>query len=152
MIDKSLTGTRLAEFEFPVERGKIREFAGAIRDPNPVYRDPDHARASGFADVLMPVTFPVSFPLHLDSDNFILDMADRLGLDKGRSLHGECEIEHYRPVCAGETLRAEIVVGDMYEKEGQRGGLMTIVDMEIRFFDGQDRPVLLIRNKMLERA
>ena len=52
MVKTEMAGTKLAEMEFPVERGKVREFAGAICDPNPVYRDREYARSKGFKDVL----------------------------------------------------------------------------------------------------
>ena len=39
---------------YQVGREKIREFAHAIGDPNPAYRDPAAARALGYADVDRP--------------------------------------------------------------------------------------------------
>ena len=40
-----------------VAREKIRDFATAIGDLNPVYLDPEAARAAGHADVIAPPTF-----------------------------------------------------------------------------------------------
>lgn len=152
MVDKSMAGTKFAEFEFPVERGKIKEFANAICDPNPVYRDKEYARKKGFNDVLIPVTFPMSFLHHLDSENIVLEIAQRLGMDPAKSIHGETEIVCQRPICAGETLRGEVQVGNIYEKEGKRGGAMTFVEIEIKFFDAEEKPVVLIRNLHIERG
>ena len=42
-MDAGAAGKTLPSYEFHVERGKIREFADAIGDPNPIYRDPDYA-------------------------------------------------------------------------------------------------------------
>ena len=39
-MDTSAAGKTFPPYEFHVERGKIREFAAAVGDPNPVYRDP----------------------------------------------------------------------------------------------------------------
>jgi Acyl dehydratase len=44
---------------YEVSRVKIAEFAGAIGDPNPVYRDRAAAQAAGYPDVIAPPTFPV---------------------------------------------------------------------------------------------
>ena len=44
---------------YEVSRVKIAEFAGAIGDPNPVYRDRGAAQAAGYPDVIAPPTFPV---------------------------------------------------------------------------------------------
>ena len=152
MVKKDMAGTKFLDFEFPVERGKIKEFANAICDPNPIYSDREYARSKGFDDVLMPVTFPVTFALHTPSDNFVLETTQKLGMDVGKSVHGETEIIFERPVCAGETLRGEIRVGNIYEKEGKRGGKMNFVDMEIEYFDENDKPVAIARNIFIERS
>lgn len=44
---------------YEVSRVKIREFADAIGDPNPVYRDQEAAKAAGHPDVIAPPTFPI---------------------------------------------------------------------------------------------
>jgi acyl dehydratase len=152
MVNKELAGTKQFEIDFPVERGKIREFANAIRDPNPVYRDPKYARDKGFSDVLMPVTFPVTSTFHLPSENVVMEMMLKLGMDVARSVHGSFEVIHERPVCAGETLRGEVCVGKIYEKEGKRGGGMTFVEMETHFYDAEGRRVVTVRNVFIERG
>ena len=53
-MDASAAGKTFPPYEFHVERGKIREFADAIGDPNPVYRDPDYAAKMGFAGIPAP--------------------------------------------------------------------------------------------------
>ena len=48
---------------YEVSRVKIKEFAAAIGDSNPIYRDRDAARAAGHPDVVAPPTFPIVFSL-----------------------------------------------------------------------------------------
>ena len=152
MVNKEMIGVKLGDFEFPVERGKIREFANAICDSNPLYLDREYAKKRGFTDVIMPITFPASFPHHLGSENFILEASHKIGMDPGRSVHGETEIFHERPVCAGECLRGEFIVGKIYEKSGKRGGKMTFVEIEIKFYDEEDHPVIFMRNVHIEHS
>ena len=152
MLNLELAGTKLYEFEFPIERGKIKEFANAILDPNPVYRDPEYARSRGFDDVTIPVTYPMSFVHHLDAENFVLEFALTLGLDPEKSVHGETEIIFERPVCAGESFRGEVIVGNIYEKEGKRGGKMNFVDVEIKFYDEANNQVFSVKNLHIERS
>jgi acyl dehydratase len=154
LIKKEMAGTKLLEFEFPVERGKIKEFANAICDPNPVYKDRAYARKNGFQEVLMPVTFPATFFFHLDSENAVLEMTLALGMNPATSVHGETELIYNRPVYAGETLRGEMSIGNIYEKQGKRGGTMTFVEMECNFFDESDAdtPVVIFRNVFIERS
>ena len=152
MVKTEMAGTKLAEMEFPVERGKVREFAGAICDPNPVYRAREYARSKGFKDVLMPVTFPGTFTFHLGSENAVMEIMEKLDMDAGKSVHGSFEVIYDRPVCAGETLRTEIVVGKIYQKEGKRGGTMTFVEMELNFYDAENKLAVVARNEFIERG
>lgn len=152
MANTQMAGTKLADMEFPVERGKIREFASAICDPNPVYRDREYARGRGFEDVLMPVTFPGTFTFHLGSDNAVMEMMERLQMDAGKSVHGSFEVIYERPVCGREDLQGEVMVGKIYQKEGKRGGTMTFVEMEIRFFDAEGTLAFTVKNEFIERG
>jgi acyl dehydratase len=122
MIDKNLANTKFEELDFPVESGKIKEFAGAICDKNPIYLNSKYAKSKGFEDVLMPVTFPMTFLFHVTSENAVLEMMQKLGMDAAKTVHGEIEFIYERPVCAGETLHAVVSVGNIYEKTGKRGG------------------------------
>ena len=59
-LDQSFVGRKYPPTEpYEVGREKIREFADAIGDPNPAYRDADAARALGHPDVIAPPTFAI---------------------------------------------------------------------------------------------
>ena len=45
-MDPSAAGKTFPPYEFRVERGKIKEFADAIGDTNPIYRDTERAAKS----------------------------------------------------------------------------------------------------------
>jgi acyl dehydratase len=92
---------------YEVGREKIREFANAIGDPNPAYRDPDAARALGHADVIAPPTFAIIMTLAA-ADQVTHD--PELGLDYSRVVHGEQRFVYTRPVRAGDRLVTTIVV------------------------------------------
>lgn len=152
MLKKEMENQIIMEFEFPVEQGKIREFANAICDKNPIYTDVEYATSKNLKNVLMPPTFPFSFPLHLPSDNFVMEKTIELGLDVGKSVHGETEFNYDRPICAGEVLKGVMTVGKMYEKEGKKGGKMKFVEMVISFFDSENKRVALNKNVFIERS
>lgn len=152
MVDKSLIHTKLDEFDFIVERGKIKEFANAICDPNPVYRDQKYAVAEKFRDILAPITFPMTFVFHVNSENAVLEAMQKLGMDVGKSVHGEIEFIYERPIFAGETLHVEISIGNIYEKPGKRGGMMTFVEHETRFYDEKKKLVVMVRNTFIEKG
>ncbi len=152
MTNKNMANTRLDTFEFPFEKGKIKEFANAIYDPNPIYRDSQYAKSQGFSDVIIPPTFPMTALFHVESDNIVLEAMHKLGMDPLKSVHGEIEFIYERPVCAGETLRGEINIGNIYAKAGKRGGTMTLVELEIKLFDAADKLVVLTRNTFIEKG
>ncbi len=86
---------------FQVCREKIREFATAIGDDNPVYLDPQAARTLGHPDVLAPPTF-LTVLSFLGDDTVISDPG--LGLDYSRVVHGEQRFLSHRPLYAGDTV------------------------------------------------
>ena len=52
---------------YEVGREKIREFAEAINSWDPVHRDPEAARAKGYADVIAPPTLAVIIAQRCDA-------------------------------------------------------------------------------------
>src|SRR5215213_3590640 len=125
-------GARL-RFELPVERGKVREFALAIGEDNPIFFDVEAARAAGLPDVVAPPTFTVSQMWAVSPDQ----RAEVLGvaLDPRRVLHGEQEFIYRRLPVAGEVLYGEMRVARDFTKHGKRGGGMRFVTYESRFVD-----------------
>lgn len=142
-IDRSLIGTVMPAFEVEVERGAIRKFAIAIGDPNPLYRDVDHARAHGFADLLAPPTFPVSFR----PPDVPPWMAD---LDWRRIVAGEVAFDYVRPVVAGMRLDCRFAFAGLDEKRGSKG-TMELIRQELRVSDA-DGPVLTCHRTTVYRS
>jgi acyl dehydratase len=88
---------------YEVGRQKIAEFAAALGDPDPIYRDPAAARAAGHPDVIAPPTFAIV--LSLGAGNVVVEDPD-VGIDYSRVVHGEQRFTHHRPIRAGDRLVA----------------------------------------------
>jgi acyl dehydratase len=112
----------IAPQPYEVSREKIREFAGAIGDENPVYVDPQAANALGYPDVIAPPTFAIIVSVGA-GEGLIFDPA--LGLDYGLVVHGEQKFIHHRPIRPGDSLSAATRVDDI--RDAGRNELMTIV-------------------------
>jgi acyl dehydratase len=84
---------------------KIREFAAAIGDKNPAYRDPDAARALGHPDVIAPPTF--AFLLTFAASRQVIEDPE-LAIDYSRVVHGEQRFVYSRPVRAGDQLTTTV--------------------------------------------
>jgi acyl dehydratase len=98
-----------------VGRAKIAEFADAIGDPNPAYRDPAAAARLGHADVIAPPTFPIILTFEA-ARALIEDPA--LGLDYSRVVHGEQRFVYARPVRAGDRLVTTVTVENIRSAAG----------------------------------
>ncbi len=111
-IDPSVVGRRYPAPEpYPVAREKIRDFALAIGDPQPLYLDPAAARAAGFDDVVAPPTFLTVLGFRFAAYGPIADPT--VGVDYSRVVHGDQRFTLHRPVVAGDVLRCEQVVDDV---------------------------------------
>ena len=107
-LDRELVGRSYPpSAPYEVGRAKIAEFAAAIGDDDPVYRDLDAARAAGHPDVVAPPTFAIV--VTLEAANVVLgDPA--VALDYSRVVHGEQRFLHHRPIRAGDRLVATTTI------------------------------------------
>jgi acyl dehydratase len=117
---------------FEVGREHIRQFADAIGDSNPIYRDPDAARAAGHPDVIAPPTFLTVLGFRFGMDSPVVDPS--LGLNYALVVHGEQKFELHRPVHAGDVLSTVTRVADI--RDAGRNELMTMVS-EVSAADGE---------------
>ncbi len=92
---------------YEVSRVKIAEFADAIGDPNPVFRDTAAAQAAGYPDVIAPPTFPIVIAMAA-SATAVADPG--LGLNYAMVVHGEQRFEYSRPLHAGDVVTAQSTI------------------------------------------
>lgn len=148
MIDPSIAGTDIGTVRFPVDRSKLAELARSFGDDDPVWHDPEAARAAGFTDIPLPPTTTVI------ADHWrpggATAMVDAIGADLRRVLHGEASWEFLAPVRAGTELTATQRVEDVTTREGRRGGTMTMVAIVTDFADEQGDVVVRRRDTLIE--
>ena len=143
-IDTSLIGTSTEPYVIEVERGAIRRFAEAIGDTNPLWVDPDFARAQGYEDVIAPPTFPVSFQMPG------IPIWWR-GLDRKRFLAGEHRFSYARPIHVGDVLACRMTLVDVERKQG-RSGSMDLMLQEVRGVGGNGDDVFTHRRITVYRG
>ena len=95
---------------YEVSRVKLAEFADAIGDRNPLYRDRTAAERAGFRDVIAPPTFPVVISLAA-SASAVADPG--LHLNYAMVVHGEQRFEYSRPLVAGDVVTAQVTICDI---------------------------------------
>ena len=133
MIDHKFIGYRQAPFTAELEKGRLRLFAKAIGESDPIYRDEQAARAAGHPSLPAPPTF--FFCLEMErADPY--DWFHELGIPLGQVLHGEQSFTYHRTAYAGETLTFSAELLDIYEKKN--GALQFLVQRNfVSDADGQ---------------
>lgn len=116
---------------YEVSRVKIADFATAIGDPNPVYRDKAAAQAAGYADVIAPPTFAIVISM-AGASAAIGDPG--LGLNYAMVVHGEQRFTYTRPIAAGDVVTAQASITDI--RDAGRNVMIT-TSTEIRTLDGE---------------
>lgn len=136
MLDSRHIGHVLTPHRAVVETGRLRFFAKATGQSDPVYFDQAAAEAAGYPALLAPPTF--LFCLELDAPQ--RGEAYRL-LDIGfqRILHGEQRFDYRRPVFAGDVLDYASRIADIYVKRSRSGGELGFLEIEttVSKADGQ---------------
>jgi acyl dehydratase len=116
-LDPSYVGHSYPRSEiYQVGREKIREFADAIGDPQPMYRDVDAAKAAGHPDVIAPPTFVMVL-----FNSYALEAVVRdpgLGLHYDRMVHGDMSFAYTRPVQAGDRLTVSTSIDEIMSRAG----------------------------------
>jgi acyl dehydratase len=114
-VNRDLIGKQHPPSSYEVGREKIREYARAVGESNPIYHEPDAARAAGFSNVVAPPMFcvvysaPAMGPAVLDQD---------LKINLALMVHGSQEFEWHEPVVAGDEITTTVTIKDIYEKNG----------------------------------
>ena len=135
------------DYEVVVGRTDIRRFARAIGETDPIYFDVAAARAAGHPDLPAPPYFPYTVrnqATHLvDREGLAPDgsaRGDVPPLPTTRAMAGETEIELGSQIHAGDTIRLEKRIIDLFEKEG-RSGALVFVKTEFTFRNQDDAVV-----------
>lgn len=109
-------GKTFAPTLYAVGREKIREYALAVGETEPLHHDLEAARGAGFADLVAPPMFaaiyssPAVGPALFDPD---------VALDFARMVHAAQEFRWGPLVVAGDEISTGVVVQDIHEQDGK---------------------------------
>ena len=115
-ISTDAVGKTYAPATYAVGREKIREYAYAVGETNPLHLDVGHARSQGYRDVVAPPMFCVVYcgvalgPVMFDPE---------VGIDFARLLHSAQEFRWGKPVVAGDEITTTASVKDISERDGK---------------------------------
>lgn len=115
-VSTAAVGKEYPATSYEVGLEKIREYANAVGQAEPVHHDRDAARAAGFRDVVAPPMFVVVYsapalgPAILDPE---------VGINFAAMVHGGQEFVWGEPVCAGDEITTRAAVREIFEKDGR---------------------------------
>jgi acyl dehydratase len=116
MIDKKFIGWEGPTFSVDVEKGRLKFFAKATGNTNPVYTDEEAAKAAGYPALPAPPTF--MFVLDFEQPGNPFAVLDVLGVNIGKILHGEQDFQYKKMIFAGDTITISSKITDIYDKKG----------------------------------
>ena len=128
-INTSLVGKEYPPYAVTVERVKIKEFARAIGDLNPLYLDDRIGAASPWGDIIAPPTFAITLK---DETADTAAFLKELGTEISRILHGEQEFEYFRPLMPGERYLI-VQLHEMLTFLGQAGVATLLISAQHGF-------------------
>lgn len=146
MLDKRHIGHALTPFSVDVEQGRLRFFAKATGQTDPVYIDETAARDAGHPSLPVPPTF--LFCLEMEGPK-PAEARELLGFDIGRVLHGEQSFEYRGMAYAGDRLHFAGRIVDIYEK---KGGALGFVVIETRVTNQHGLAIADLRKVTVVRA
>jgi acyl dehydratase len=100
---------------YAIGREKVREYAAAVGETNPLHFDVEAARAAGYADVVAPPMFVVVYagrsvgPAVFDPD---------VGINFAMMVHGSQEFSWGPLVVAGDEITTTTSVKDIADRGG----------------------------------
>jgi acyl dehydratase len=115
-VDDKAVGKEWPPATYAVGGEKIREYANAVGETNPVYQDREAAIAAGFRDLVAPPMFCVVYQWRAMA---VAGTDPEVGMNLAALVHGGQEFVWDAPVCAGDVIATTARCSEIYEKDGK---------------------------------
>ena len=151
--------------EYPLDLSRLRLFADAVLEPDPVHFDPDVPSPWGV--VVAPPLFPMhalearpgTYPLSEELDaqgregvNEVgRDLAQRFGFGPAGGMNAGNRVQVHSLLCVGERVRVRSVLAGIRRRTGPRGGDMLFVETLNDYEETGGRSLLTERQTVVYR-
>lgn len=115
-ISHGAVGKSYPAVVYAAGREKIREYAHAVGESDPLHHDVEHARNRGYRDVVAPPMFCVVYSAPA-LGAAILD--PEVGIDFALMVHGAQEFRWGPVVVAGDEITTQVEVASIEERDGK---------------------------------
>jgi acyl dehydratase len=131
-VNTDAIGKTFPSVIYAVGREKVREYAYAVGESNPLHLDLAAARAAGYADVVAPPMFTVVYSMPA----LAAAMFDpEVGINFALLVHGGQEFKWGTLVVAGDEISTSARVEDISERAGMS---FYVFESESRNQNGED--------------
>lgn len=113
VIDHKFIGKEYEPTEYEIGREKMREYARAVGDENPLIMDNEAGSASEYGDCIAPPVFASVYNL-MGAAQLFFDPGVKLNM--AMLVHGEQEFEFHKPVRPGDVITTTGKIADIAEK------------------------------------
>ena len=147
MIDRTRIGFETEATMAVIDGWRVKLFCQAIGEDDPVYRDPNAARAGGHPACPVPPTFLKA----VEGDHFSsAQLMSLLRVPLRGVLHAEQSFDHLAPVYVGDQIEVSRKVADIFDK---KNGAFTFIVVDTHYRRaGQavanSRQTILVRNAL----
>jgi acyl dehydratase len=114
-VNPAVIGKTYPPTLYAVGREKIKEYALAVGEANPLHLDHEAARAAGYADVVAPPMFAVVYCARAMGPAFF---DPEVGMDFARMVHGGQEFRWGPLVVAGDEVTTTVTMKSIEERAG----------------------------------
>jgi acyl dehydratase len=113
VIDHKFIGKEYEPTGYEIGREKMREYARATGDGNPLIMDNEAGKASEYGDCVAPPVFASVYNL-MGAAQLFFDPEVKLNM--AMLVHGEQEFEFIKPVKPGDVIKTTGKIADIMEK------------------------------------
>jgi acyl dehydratase len=114
MVDRKFIGYRPDPFDVEVEKGRLRLFAKAVGEDNPIYVDEQAAKAAGHRSLPVMPTFFFCLEMEQPDPYAWFKVLD---IPMSNALHAEQHFKYANMAYAGDVLTYRSEVVDIYDKK-----------------------------------
>ena len=114
-VNLDVVGKAYPPTTYAVGREKVREYARAVGETDPLYLDVEAARAAGFDDVVAPPMFAVVYAMPAVAQGMF---DPEVGIEFARLVHAGQELAWGPLVVAGDEIETTVSVKDVSERRG----------------------------------
>jgi len=113
VIDAKFVGKEYPVTEYEIGREKMKEYAVAVGDMNPMYQDREAGKKSKYGDNIAPPNFAAVYNLMGCAQMFF---DQELSLNFAMLVHGEQDFEFIKPVKPGDVITTTGKIVDIAAK------------------------------------